>query len=252
MVTLRPSIQPLSLHPSHPTSLNSGDTLPWQCLSHLYLADLLLVLVSSSSYWHMRSICYLRHSTTSLSHPSRTASFLPPASSISFHRTPFPSPLSATLLLTSCLGHPSPTACACHVCPSKRFPQQLQNDGTKAESTSPGIHKSCQPQNVRKHCQGRKLEHDLQNPPIPKKARQSFFQKKPQDPFLRLQLAKKPRTCKIHGFCTEPEKPRGLKSRAKGLSEPTKPRGLKSCRRKVAGLKKMQEQPQCFKNTGYP
>ena len=178
MVTLRPSIQPLTLHPSHPTSLNSGDTLPWQCLSHLYLADLLLVLVSSSSYWHMRNICYPRHNTTSLSHPSRTTSFLPPASSISFHRTPFPSPLSATLLLTSCLGHPSPTACACHVCPSKRFLQQLQNDCTKAESTSPGIHKSCQPQNVRKHCQGRKLEHDLQNPPIPKKGAALLFPEK--------------------------------------------------------------------------
>ena len=186
MVTLRPSIQPLTLHPSHPTSLNSGDTLPWQCLSHLYLADLLLVLVSSSSYWHMRNICYPRHNTTSLSHPSRTASFLPPASSISFRRAPFPSPLSATLLMTSCLGHPSPTACACHVCPSKRFLQQLQNDCTKAESTSPGIHKSSQPQNLRKHCQGRKLEHDLQNPPIPKKGAALLFPEKAAGSFFEL------------------------------------------------------------------
>ena len=203
----------------------------------------------------MRNICYPRHNTTSLSHPSRTTSFLPPASSISFHRTPFPSPLSATLLLTSCLGHPPPTACACHACPSKRFLQQLQNDCTKAESTSPGIH---QPQIYGNTARVESSNMTYRIHRFQKKARHSFFRKKLQDPFLRLQLAKKPRTCKIHGFCTarrsrgEPEKPRGLKSRAKGLSEPTKPRGLKSCRRKVAGLKKMQEQPQCFKNTGYP
>ena len=255
MVTLRPSIQPLTLHPPHATSLNSGDTLPWQCLSHLNLADLLLVLVSSSSYWHMRRICYPRRNTTSLSHPSRTASFLPPASSISFHRAPFPSPLSATLLLTNCLGHPPRTAC-----PSTSVPASASSSSSRmiAQKQNPPAQGSTSHLNHKIHGNTARVEssnltyriHRFQ-----KKAQRSFFQKKPQDPSLSLRLAKKPRTCKIHGFCTagesrgELEKPWGFKSNAKGLREPTKPRGLKPCRRKVAGLKKLQEPPECFKNT---